>query len=170
MQYHIWRASQTTSMLRWVVCVVPLWRKLPKRCRHLWTNGGFFVDKWRVFADLWLVFADLWLVFSDLWLVFFESLLKPQKTQKNMVASDAITPIHRSRNRTPPIRHYFTDLFLISCPSFLLIFTITAVFDTSGGRRRCQPFFTSSPRLHTVGQLFFLSLIIYQQYLASCSL
>ena len=147
MQYHIWRASQTTSMLRWVVCVVPLWRKLPKRCRHLWTNGGFFVDKWRVFADLWLVFADLWLVFSDLWLVFFESLLKPQKTQKNMVASDAITPIHRSRNRTPPIRHYFTDLFLISCPSFLLIFTITAVFDTSGGRRRWQPFFHIIPSL-----------------------
>ena len=46
--------------------------------------------------------------------------LKPQTTKKNMVASDAITPIRRSRNRTIPIRHCFTDLFLISCPSFLL--------------------------------------------------
>ena len=69
------------------------------------------------------------------------------KPQKNMVASDAITPIRRSRNRTIPIRHCFTDLFLISCPTFLLIFTITAVFDTSVGRRRWQPFFHIIPSL-----------------------
>ena len=133
-----------------------------------------FVDKWRVFCGQMAGFRGLMAGFRGLMAVFFAAKLhtsyNTQTTQKNMVASDAITPIHRSRNRTPPIRHYFTDLFLISCPSFLLIFTITAVFDTSGGRRRCQPFFTSSPRLPTVGQLFFLSLIIYQQYLASCSL
>ena len=135
-----------------------------------------FVSKWRLFVSKWRLFVSKWRLFSSIWLVFFP---RPygwsvagfhKKIQKKQVASDAITPICHSRNRTIPIRHCFTDLFLISCPSFLLIFTITAVFDTSGGRRRCQPFFTSSPRLPTVGQLFFLSLIIYQQYLASCSL
>ena len=70
-----------------------------------------------------------------------------QTTQKNMLASDAITPICHSRNRTIPIRHYLTDLFLISCPTFLLIFTVAAIFDTSGGRRRSQPFFHIIPSL-----------------------
>jgi len=50
--------------------------------------------------------------FSDLQLLFLNLI---QTTQKNMVASNAnSTPIRHSRNRTIPIRHYFTDLFLIS--------------------------------------------------------
>jgi len=129
-----------------------------------------------IFADLCYTFADLCYTFADLCYTF-ESVLftwsgnvSSNITKKNMVASDAITPIRRSRNRTPPICRYFTDPFLISCPTFLLIFTVAAIFDSSGGRRRCQPFFTSSPRLPTVGQLFFLSLIIHQQYFTTCSL
>ena len=99
-----------------------------------------------IFADLCYTFADLCYTFESV-LFTWSGNVSSNITKKNMVASDAITPIRRSRNRTPPICRYFTDPFLISCPTFLLIFTITAVFDTSVGRRRWQPFFHIIPSL-----------------------
>ena len=56
------------------------------------------------------------------------------------------------RCRTSPSRCHLPLIYRPipqSCPSFLLIliFTTTGVFDTSGGRRRCQPFFHVIPLL-----------------------
>ena len=99
-----------------------------------------------IFADLCYTFADLCYTFESV-LFTWSGNVSSNITKKNMVASDANTPIRRSRNRTPPICRYFTDPFLISCPTFLLIFTVAAIFDSSGGRQGCQPFFHLIPSL-----------------------
>ena len=157
-----------------------------------------FADLWLVFSDLWLVFFEsllsvaaicgqmlhfsfyfrgLMLHFRGLMLHFrtygWFFLKVPSNLKKHKKTwwlpmplllfvvrgiepppSAATLPTHSSYLVRP------SSLFSLSLLSLILQAAVKAV----------SHFFTSSPRLPTVGQLFFLSLIIHQQYFTTCSL
>ena len=123
--------------------MVPLWRKLPKQCRHFWTNATLFILFSRTYATLSRTYATL------LNLSFSRGVeTSPQTSQKKTWWLPMPILLFVVRGiEPPPICRYFTDPFLISCPTFLLIFTVAAIFDSSGGRQGCQPFFHLIPSL-----------------------
>ena len=145
----------------------------PKRCRHLWTNATLFILFSRTYATLSRTYATLSRTYATLLNLSFSRGVEtsPQTSQKKTwwlpmplllfvvrgiepPPSAATLPTHSSYLVRP------SSLFSLSLLSLILQAAVKAV----------SHFFTSSPRLPTVGQLFFLSLIIHQQYFTTCSL
>ena len=129
-----------------------------------------------IFADLCYTFADLCYTFADLCYTF-ESVLftwsgnvSSNITKKTwwlpmplllfVVQGIEPSPSATALQTSSSYLVRPSSLFSLSLLSLILQAAVDAV----------SHFFTSSPRLPTVGQLFFLSLIIHQQYFTTCSL
>ena len=155
-----------------LACVLK-YATLCKRCRHFWTNATLFILFSRTYATLSRTYATLSRTYATLLNLSFSRGVEtsPQTSQKKTwwlpmplllfvvrgiepPPSAATLPTHSSYLVRP------SSLFSLSLLSLILQAAVKAV----------SHFFTSSPRLPTVGQLFFLSLIIHQQYFTTCSL
>jgi len=144
----------------------------PKRCRHFCPNATLFILFSRPNATLSCpnatlscpnatLFNQLFYVKSKLWYVWYQSktILSDSHHFVFVVRGIEPSPSATALQTSSSYLVRASSLFLPSLLSLILQAAVDAV----------SHFFTSSPRLPTVGRLFFLSLIIYQQYFTTCS-